>query len=380
MTLPLLSDLDVKNLINKTVLVRVDFNVPIKDGQILNSYRIDQSLATIKYLSEIGAKVVLLSHLGSETASLKPVANYLNKILPVKFSAEVWPEDMIKNLSSGDILLVENLRQTTAEVNNDQTEVKKWAELAHFYVNDAFSASHRVHGSIVGLPQFLPSVAGFLFQREYENLLQVFNAPKPFVVIVGGAKFKTKWPALKRLAELADQLFVGGALAHPIFKHLGYNLGQSLQDDDIDLPIDFLKQANLSFPVDVIVKTNNKSVIKLANQVDNEDVILDAGPQTVAKLKEVIKTAKFVLWNGPLGNFEAGFRAGTEALAKDLAKLETYSIVGGGDTVLAISELGLLSQFDFVSTAGGAMLDFIATGTLPGIEALTKNSNLESKA
>lgn len=363
--------LQTKDLKGRTVLLRVDFNVPIKKGKVTNGYRVLQSLPTIKYLSDKGARVVLISHLGDSQASLKPVAQYLNQYIQAgfaKFSDKLG--DRISGMPEGGILLVENLRQLPGEEQNSSGLAKQLASWGDLYVNNAFSASHRRHVSIVGLPKLLPAYAGLLFVEEYDHLSQILNPQKPFVLILGGAKFETKIPLVKKYITKADQVFIGGALAHVFFRKMGYEIGKSLVDKDMAGLDKFLKSPKVHLPVDVVVKTTKGDKVKKPEELNMSDVIYDAGPETVAQIKQALAGAKTVLWNGPLGNFEKGYDQGTKEIAKLVAKAEAYSVVGGGDTVAAIAELNLSNKLGFVSTAGGAMLDFLSDGTLPGIEVL----------
>lgn len=369
--LPQIEKLKAKDLKGKTVLVRVDFNVPIKKGKVTNGYRVLQSLPTIKYLSHRGARVVLLSHLGNSQASLKPVAQYLNQHVQAgfaKFSDKLG--DRISSVPEGGILVVENLRQLPGEEKNSSSLAKQLAGWGDLYVNDAFSASHRRHASIVGLPKILPAYAGCLFVQEYDHLSKVLNPRQPFVLILGGAKFDTKIPLVKKYISKADQVFIGGALAHVFFRKMGYEIGRSLVDRDMAGLDKFLKNPKVHLPIDVVVKTSKGDKIKKPEELNTSDVIYDAGPETMAQIKQALSGVKTVLWNGPLGNFEKGYDQGTKEIAKLVAGAGAYSVVGGGDTVAAIAELHLNKKFGFVSTAGGAMLDFLSDGTLPGIDVL----------
>ncbi|MEX0910278.1 MAG: phosphoglycerate kinase [Candidatus Paceibacterota bacterium] len=366
-----ITDLKKELLHNKTVLMRVDFNVPLIEGQVQDVFRIQQVLPTIEYLVKAGAKVVLISHLGDKEATLKPVADWLNQFVPVKFSPQVVDKEAVKNLTSGQVLLLENLRQHPGEESNDPVLATELAQGADLYINEAFSVSHRAHASVVGVAKLLPSYAGFLFSREYEELSRVFKADKPLVVVLGGAKFSTKMPVVEKLAPLADHIFLGGALVHVLWRKMGYEIGQSLVDSSIKGLDEILKLKNVHLPQDVVVKkTNGERENKLPEQVGMQEVIVDAGTQTVDSIVEAIAAAKFVLWNGPLGFTEQGFTDSSARIAKAISESEAYSIVGGGDTVAVLNDLNLLAGFDFVSTAGGASLEFIASGTLVGIEAL----------
>lgn len=374
--LPKLSDLKTADLAGKRVILRADFNVPIKNNKVTNSYRLLKEIPTLKFLSKSGAKTIIISHLGEEKDSLKPIALFLNRQLKISFSSLNEAPKKIANLKNGDILLLENLRLNSGEKNNDNNFAQKLAALGDIYVNDAFPVSHRSHASIVGLPKYLSSFAGPLFINEYENLAKIFTSPKPFIVILGGMKFATKIPLIKRYISRADKIFVLGALAHTFFRKLGFNIGRSLIDQNIKGLGEFLQSKNLYLPTDLVVKTPTGRKIKLPEEVRNQDIIYDIGPETVRLVGESLKSAKTILWNGPLGNFEKGYLEATKALAKLVAESKAYSVVGGGDTVAAIEKLKLGKKFGFVSTAGGAMLDFLANGTLPGIEALKKSKSV----
>ena len=366
-----ITDLKKDALHDKTVLMRVDFNVPIKDGEIQDSFRIKQVLPTVEYLVEAGAKVVLMSHLGDNTATLKPVADWLNQFLPVKFSTEVVDTEAVKNLTAGEVLLLENLRQHAGEEVGSEALAEELAGGADIYINEAFSVSHRLHASVVGVPKILPSYAGFLFIKEYEELSRVFKASKPFVVVLGGAKFSTKMPVIESLVPLADDIFLGGALVHILWRKMGYEVGRSLVDEGIKGLEEILKLKNVHLPVDVIVENvNGEKLEKLPEQVGMQEVISAAGKQSVDKIVTAISKAQFVLWNGPLGLVEKGFTGSSRQIAEAVASSGAYSIAGGGDTVAVLNDLNLVAGIDLVSTAGGAMLEFIATGTLVGIEAL----------
>lgn len=366
-----ITDLKPADLIGKRVLVRVDFNVPLENGQVVDDFRIQRSLPTIKFLQETGAKVILISHMGSGEDTLKPVALHLDKYLPIIFSNKVLDSEAVKDLNNGEVLLLENLRQHEGEEGNNEAFAKELASLGDIYINEAFSASHRTHASIVGVSRLLPSYAGLLFVEEYENLAKVFNAPKPFAVIMGGAKFSTKLSVIKKLAPLSDNIFLGGALVHVLWKKMGYEVGRSLVDDSVTNLDDILKLKNIHLPQDVVVQGEDGGKLnKLPDQVGVQDVISDAGPKTVESIIKTIKEAKFIFWNGPLGFIEKGFVGSSQEIVEAIGKSSAYSIVGGGDTVAVVNTLKAFDSFDFVSTAGGASLEFIATGTLVGLEAL----------
>lgn len=350
---------DIPDLEGKRVLVRVDWNVPLENGAVRDDFRIRQSLETIQFLREAKAKVALMTHIESkETDSLQAVYEKAKELLPELTFVE-----------ESDLYLMENLRRNEGEKNNDEGFAKSLAEKGDIYVNEAFSVSHRAHASVVGVPKFLPGFVGLEFAREVENLSKAFNPPHPFVFILGGAKFDTKIPLLNKFKDSADTIFVGGALAHNFFKEKGFEVGTSLvSDGDFGLAALFAT-GKVTIPTDVVV-TGSERHIEPANDVHKEEKIVDAGPETVLALTNVIQNTKFILWNGPVGFYEEGFREGTQHVARAIAASGAISIVGGADTLAAIKELGLDDKFTFISTAGGAMLDFLANETLPGIEAL----------
>ncbi len=363
---------ELKDLRGKSVLLRLDLNVPIQDGKVLDDFRIKASLPTLDYLKQAGARVVIMSHIGEGgQETLQPVADYLGlPLLPLKLDTL---KSELSSLQPGQAVLLENLRQDPREVANDSNFAAELASLGDIYVNDAFSVSHRKHASIVSLPKLLPSYAGFLIQSEVEHLSMAFNPEHPFLFIIGGAKFETKINLVRRFIDLADKIFIGGALANTLLKKKGYEVGTSLVDDK-SIDLDFvLNSEKVILPSDVSVIDGAGRVIKPADQVLADENILDIGSEALAELEHMISGAKFVLWNGPLGNFERGFKSMTEDLAKYIAASGAQAIVGGGDTLAAISGLGILDRFAFVSSGGGAMLDFLANGTLPGIEALESN-------
>ncbi|MEX0918360.1 MAG: phosphoglycerate kinase [Candidatus Paceibacterota bacterium] len=371
MDLPTIKDLKPADLKGKRVIVRVDFNVPIKNGRVVGEHRIIRSLPTISFLAKAGARIILISHLGDSAGSLKPVALALSRHLKAGFIPSLPTAERIDNLADGGVVLLENLRQEAGEEKNSLTFARRLARLGDIYVNDAFSVSHRAHASIVRLPKLLPAYAGLLFLDEYTHLAKIFSAEKPFVLILGGAKFSTKLPLVKKYLSRADQIFITGALAHSFFHQKGFSIGQSLVEKKVSGLADLLKNKKLKLPIDLIVRSGGTDKVKLPTEVESSDIIFDAGPATVATIGQAVAGAKTVLWNGPLGNFENGYDAGTKQLAQIIGQSQAFSVVGGGDTVAAIEQLSLVSNFDFISTAGGAMLEFLAEGHLPGLEALT---------
>jgi phosphoglycerate kinase len=367
------SILEIQNLKSRTAVVRVDFNVPIgSDGVIddTEGSRIEKALDTIKHLSKMGSRVVLISHFGRDPKeSLKPVAEYLNKFIPVKFIPVLYGEDVlgiVENLLDGEVIMLENLRSNEGEEKNTEEFSAYLASLGDFYVNEAFSVSHRYHASVVGVTKFLPSYVGIWFMKEVENLKKLDTPEKPFLFILGGAKFETKVPLIEKFSKIADNLFIGGALANNFLKKIGFETGKSLLDESVNVA-KFFDRPNIKIPFDLIVKTGK---IKAPNSLSKDDIVTDMGPETLEDLKESIKKSKTILWNGPLGVYEDGFDKSSKEILKAISESGAFSVIGGGDTVKLIKEMGLENKISFISTGGGAMLEFLSTGTLPGIEAL----------
>lgn len=354
MNLPLLEN--QKELAGKKILLRLDLNVPIKERKVVDDFRIRKILPTLEFLNKVGARTIILSHLeGKGGDSLRPVWQELIKDFTISFSANFAElEKNVAELENGSFTFFENLRADAGEKANDENFAKKLASLGEIFVNDAFAVSHRAHASIVGLPKFLPSFAGLLFAEEVHKLSGALKPARPALFILGGAKFETKIPLLKKFIRLYDSVFVGGALANDFFRAKGMEVGDSLVSQT-PLDLGSLLKFNLYLPDDPVFHKKR---------------IVDVGPKTLEVLGELIAQSRFVLWNGPLGEYEVGFDGGTKGLATLIAQSGAESLVGGGDTVAAITALGLENKFGFVSTAGGAMLDFLANETLPGIEAL----------
>ncbi len=349
---------DIKKLDGVRVLVRLDLNVPIQNNVIVDDFRIKKALPLIQYLSDNGANLILISHIETvDNPTLKPVAEYLIK-LGIDCAFEKNYRNVLNNKSK--IILLENLREYEGEKKNDKKFAKELASLADIYVNEAFSVSHRDHASVSAITEFIPSYAGYQFEEEIKHLSTAFNPEHPFLFILGGAKFETKFPLLEKFIDSADKIFVGGALANNFFKEMGQDIGDSLvSPENYDLQR-FINTKKIVLPIDSLIKDKK---------------IMDASTKTVELLKQEIDKAKYILWNGPLGAYESGYRASTLQLAEILADATARgvkTIVGGGDTLATIAELKLVNGFTFVSTGGGAMLDYLAKGTLPGIEALEK--------
>lgn len=381
----------IKELKNKRVLLRVDFNVPLgKDLKVDKSedYRLVQSLPTINYLRKKGAKIIIIAHLGRpdgkvvENLRLDPVAKRLRILLgkKVEKSNEILGRETdakIKKMKAGDILLLENIRFDRREEKADKSFAQKLAKLADVYVNDGFAVCHRDQASVSTIQNYLPSYAGLLLEKEIFNLNKVFKNPKhPLIVIVGGAKISTKIKVIKRFIQVADYLLLGGALANTVLKVMGVSVGKSAVEPEMFKVIKKIKLTDnqLRVPVDgwlaksLEAKTGRLDALA---DVKEDEYILDVGTDTIKLYEKIIKKAKMVVWNGPMGLMETpAFNKGTNALVKILAKSKAETIVGGGETVTAIRALSLAKKFSFISTGGGAMLEFLEGKKLPGLKKL----------
>ncbi|OZU88735.1 phosphoglycerate kinase [Virgibacillus indicus] len=385
-----LQDLDVKG---KKVFCRVDFNVPMKDGEVTDDTRIKAALPTISYLSEQGAIVILASHLGRpkgqvvEDLRLDPVAKRLSDLIGkdvVKTDAVYGKEvnEALSQISDGDILLIENVRFEAGEEKNDPQISQSFAAMADFYVNDAFGAAHRAHASTVGVAEKLPAAAGYLMQKEIDVLGKALENPeRPFTAIIGGAKVKDKINVIDNLLDKVDNLIVGGGLAYTFIKAQGHEIGKSLlEEDKIDLAKEFMKKAeekgvNFVLPVDAVVaddfsETADTKIVSI-DQIPSDWEALDIGPETREKYSQIVADSKLIIWNGPMGVFEMNaFAGGTKSVAEALANTEGYSIIGGGDSAAAVEKFGFAEEMDHVSTGGGASLEFMEGKVLPGVQAL----------
>ncbi len=367
---------EIKSLLNKKVILRADLNVPIKDGEIVDDFRIKKVVPTLLLLQKKGAKTIIVSHLGEDgSKSLDVVAKRMKKyIKEVEFidypilSDEA--ERKISEMKKGDIVMLRNLRSEEGEKKNSPSFARGLSRYGEIFINDAFSVSHREHASVVGLAKNLPGYAGLQLEIEVSNLSKAFDPKHPFLFILGGAKFETKIPLVRKFLRQADNIFIGGAIANDFLKERGYEIGTSLYGGQNPEIKSFLKNKNLLLPTDVIVKRKNKDINVKINEVLADDCILDIGKDTTENLKDLVAKSKFILWNGPLGKYENGFGGSTEEILKTIAKSKALSMIGGGDTTAIISKLKIENKIGFVSTGGGATLDFLAKGTLPGIRVL----------
>lgn len=386
-------DVDLKN---KRVLMRVDFNVPIENGVITDDTRIRAELPTIQYVIDKGGKVILLSHLGRPKGgpdpqfSLEPVAKRLEELLNKKVifcHDTIGPraEELVNAMKPGDVVLMENTRFFPGEEKNDPELSKSFAKLGDIHVNDAFGTAHRAHASNVGVAKYLPSVAGFLMEKEINMLSKVTHTPeKPYVVILGGAKVSDKIGVINNLIKKADKILIGGAMMFTFLKVQGYKIGVSkCEDDKLDVAKEILsdaKNAKIDFvlPVDAVCAKElkagtEKKTVEISSGIPDGWMGLDIGPKTIELFKSKLKGAKTVVWNGPMGVFEIDdFAVGTKAIAEALSEMKNATtVVGGGDSAAAMDKFGLSDKVSHVSTGGGASLEFLEGKELPGIASIS---------
>ncbi|MDB4984791.1 MAG: Phosphoglycerate kinase [Patescibacteria group bacterium] len=360
----------------KRVILRLDLNVPLNDAGHVDSTdadRIMKSLPTLKWLADAGAKTIVISHIGRDPKeTLRPVARYMESVTTIGFDPELSGErlnEMIANMGNGHALLLENLRSNSGEESNDEAFAKSIADLGDIYVNDAFAVSHRAHASVVGIPKLLPHFAGLQMEQEIEHLSKSFSPSSPSILVLGGAKFETKLPVIQKFLGIVDHIVIGGALANNFYKAMGYDVGSSLIDETANVS-GLLGNPKIIIPETVIVENEKGKEEKKVSDVARGDKIVDIAPSGLDLHADLFKNAAFVLWNGPMGNYENGFVDGSKKIVELIADSQAESIVGGGDSVALVEELDMSEKFGFLSTGGGAMLEYLAQGTLPGIEAL----------
>jgi len=393
----------IKNLKNKRVLVRVGFDCPIKNGRVVDDSRVQQALLTIEYLAKHNAKVILITHLGRPSKhwnigtlehknikkqySLRPVFDEL-KSLGTEFPKNLKfvddciglkVEKAIKQMKPGEVVLLENLRFYPQEQKNDLKFAKKLADLADIYVNESFSNSHRLHASMNAVTKYLPSYAGFSLEKEIEVLSQfLLKTRHPLIVIIGGKKITTKLNAIKNLLKSADQVLIGGAVASNFFKAGGYKIGKSFFEPKMIKTVQaLLKNKKVILPFDVKIRTQKRSLnfnIGELNNLPNDFEILDIGPGTTKAFEKYIKSAKMIIWNGPMGYFEdKDFSQGTKSITRAVLKNKGQVVIGGGDTLVILKNLKTNKNL-FICTGGGAMLEFLSGKELPGIKSLIKKN------
>ncbi len=384
-------DIDVAG---KKIIMRVDFNVPLKDGVVTDDTRVRAAIPTIKYLKEHGAGIILMSHLGrpkgdgpEPALSLKPAADKLAELTgyDVKFVADTYGDEAAAACAAvkpGDILVLENVRFLKAEKKNDPEVAKKLASYADIFVLDAFGTAHRAQGSVVGPAAYIPAVAGFLLEKEVDTLTSIFADPaRPFVAVVGGSKVSSKIGVLENLIESADTLIIGGGMAYTFFLAKGYSVGTSLKEEDwIERAGEMLKKAEakgckILLPVDNVVADHfgedAEGTVVASDAIPDNMMGMDIGPETIKLYCDAVKDAATVFWNGPMGVFEFDqFAKGTEAVARAIGASDCTSIIGGGDSVAAINKFGLADQMSWISTGGGASMELVEGKALPGVEAL----------
>ena len=386
---------DFENLNQKKILLRLDLNVPLKNGVITDQTRINKIIPVIEFLLNKNSKIIIISHVGrpkgkiNNDLSLKPICENLEKKINRKIKLidddifKLKKEDLLKD-PNDQIVCLENIRFYKEEENNDISFAKHLAGLADLFVNDSFSCSHRAHTSVCKITEFLPSFAGIQLESEINALKKVTTEiKKPITCIVGGSKISTKIGIIKNLIPKFDNIIIVGGMANNIISYKGNQIGKSIKEKDCEMIIGEIFETSknyscvITYPEDVLVgkNMNDTSQVKEINNIKNDDLILDIGPKTISKIKNIIKTSETVLWNGPAGYFEnPNFANGSHEIAKAIVKKNKdksiYSVAGGGDTLALINQINAIKDFNFVSTAGGAFLEYLEGKELPGIKAL----------
>lgn len=381
------------NFDNKKVLLKVDFNVPLDEqGNITSDKKISASIPTIEFLVKHNAKVIIISHLGrpkgkEEKLKMDKIAARLESLIGRKVKKlddciGKIVEDYISDMQPGEIVMLENVRFYPEEISPDDLTRERFAEklakLADIYVNNAFAVSHRKQASVYDITKFLPSCAGLLMEKEINTLSKILNPEKPFYAIIGGIKISDKIAVINNLLNKANKILLGGAMIFTFYKSKGYETGRSIvENDKIHLATLLMKNPNIVLPKDVVIAQDNREDAKYTivdyNKIIPSYIGLDIGPKTIEEYKEILKDAKTIVWNGPMGKFEwKNFSKGTNEIAKFLATLKAHIVIGGGDTGSAIAKLGIAEKF-YISTGGGAALEFLEGAKLPGILALEEN-------
>lgn len=379
---------DVKNLAGKRVILRSDFNVPIKNGIIQDEFKILQQMQTITFLIEEGAKIILITHLGDpdpediqKKFSVQPIAERIGKILKrdihiIKDFKDVKAGHFITNMKNGELVMLENIRFYKGEKNNDKNFAKKLASLGDIYINDAFAVSHREQASLSAIKKYLPSYAGLLLEEEIKNLNKALNPEQPLVAVMGGAKISTKINIIRRMVKRGRYVLIGGGLANNFLAAKGFEIGKSIRDkESIKLAMS-LNSHKIVLPIDVLVSTSEhgKATVRKITQVDKDDYIFDIGPETTRLYSSFIKKANTIIWNGPMGFFEMKqFSYGTMLIARAIgarSKGKAFGVVGGGETVEAMKKSDMFDCIDWVSTGGGAMLSYLGGEKMPGLKGI----------
>lgn len=386
-----------KNIRGKTVFLRADFNVPVKRGRITEDYKIISGLATIRFLLRYGCKIIISTHLGDPAGkikldlSTKPIAKRLEKLVgkKVAFIPDCIGDKVKKEVSGmkpGQIILLENLRFHKEEEQNDKVFARQLADLADIYINNAFAVSHRDHASVSAIKKYLPAYAGLLIEEELVNINRAIKPVKPLVVVIGGAKISTKLPIISKFIKNAQHILVGGAIANDFLKNLGYEVGKSLTGNDRKMGKKLMRlyekfgNKKIILPLDFLVSVKKDGqgslAVKSINKILKKDYIYDIGPKTILFYSKYLKQAETIIWNGPMGLFEnEKFKTGTLSIARVIASHSSgkaFGIVGGGETIEALKITKMTGYVDWVSTGGGAMLEYLSGQKMPGLKGLVK--------
>lgn len=364
---------DLRTLQGKRVIVRLDWNLPVNEGKISDTSRFDVTVPFLKQLSQSGAKIILLTHIGEKGESLSPVAHHATETLPFISFTESKEfnelQEKVNTLQNGDALLLENVRLFEGETAGSDSLAEAFASLGDVFINNAFSVAHRKHSSVTGIPKYRISYFGPTFEHELKHLTEALTPKAPALLVVGGAKIATKLTLIKHYLDQGVKVFVGGAMVHNIWKERGLEIGESLYDPEYHLPETFYRHPLLLTPIDVVLESGEPVVV---DQIPKNGKVVDCGEKTVEMLKNELTLINTIIANGPLGLYEKGWMKGSEGILLAIAQSNATTYIGGGDTVSVANALHMLDKFTFVSLGGGAMLDFLSSGTLPGIDAVTQ--------